>query len=178
MDHVSIIVQKEDFLRPDSYDTNNYYKDLRNAYNALPTRFSRYEVEHEIVPNLSVCGDVMIEPIRCMGNHNSDKSPAFPRMHNKFLVFTDNIEHEVDASDTPNELPYQYTTLGISDDACVWTGSYNLSYTATKSLENAVIIHNKDIAQAYFNEWGQITALSERLNWESEWCEPEWRIGT
>ena len=53
-----------------------------------------------------------------------------------------------------------------------------LSNTATKSLENTVIIHSKKVAQAYFNEWAQITALSEPLDWESEWSAPEWRIGT
>jgi len=69
-------------------------------------------------------------------------------------------------------------TLRISDNACVWTGSYNISKTAAKSLENVVIIHDKMVAEMYFNEWSQITALSEPLDWESEWCDPEWRIGT
>ena len=61
---------------------------------------------------------------------------------------------------------------------CVWTGSYNISQTATKSLENAVVIRDQVIAEAYFNEWSQIMALSEPLDWESEWVAPEWRIGT
>ena len=68
--------------------------------------------------------------------------------------------------------------LGVSDTACVWTGSYNISQTAAKSLENAVVIRDQVIAQAYFNEWSQIMALSEPLDWESEWVAPEWRIGT
>ena len=34
------------------------------------------------------------------------------------------------------------------------------------------------IVQAYYQEWGQVFALSEPLDWESEWVEPEYRIGT
>ena len=172
MKHVSIIVQKEDFLRPDLSSSSNFPKKLRAAYNALPIEFERYFVESGIVSRLSVAGDPTMDPVRCVGNHNSNKLPAFPRMHNKFLVFTEGFSHK---DELGNELD---RTLGISDNACVWTGSYNISNTATKSLENAIIIRNKQGAQAYFNEWAQITALSEPLDWESEWCEPEWRIGT
>ena len=171
MEHVSIIVQKEDFLRPDLNNSSDFYMRLRRAYESLPTTFGRLWVEG-LVGQLSILGDYILAPIRCMGNHNSDKKPAFPRMHNKFLVFTEGFSHE---DEFGNEVD---RTLGISDNACVWTGSYNISNTATKSLENAVIIHSKKVAEAYFNEWAQITALSEPLDWESEGSAPEWRIGT
>ena len=174
MKHVSIIVQKEDFLRPDLNNSSDFYMNLRKAYESLPTTFGRLWVEG-LVGCLSVASDYTLDSIRCMGNHNSDKKPAFPRMHNKFLVFTEGVPHFSHESEFWSGLD---KTLGISDNACVWTGSYNISNTATKSLENAVIIHSKEVAQAYFNEWAQITALSEPLDWESEWSAPEWRIGT
>jgi len=58
------------------------------------------------------------------------------------------------------------------------TGSLNLTETATTSFENAVLIKNKKICNAYLNEWAQIFALSENLDWTKEWCAPEFRIGT
>jgi len=33
-------------------------------------------------------------------------------------------------------------------------------------------------SSAYADEYGHILALSETLDWNSEWIEPEWRIGT
>jgi hypothetical protein len=102
-----------------------------------------------------------------MGNHNSNKNPAFPRMHNKFLVFCrvdilrEKTYPEVDI------VPY-----------AVWTGSFNFTMNATMSLENALVLWNRAIAAAYYDEWQQILSLSEPLDWESNWCEPEWRIGT
>lgn len=173
MEHVSIVVQKEDFLRPDG-NSKSFYADLRFVYEELPTRFDRYMIDSDLISSLSVCGDPSIDAIRCVGNHNSEKKPSFPRMHNKFLVFTD--FHQV----TKKMVFSSYTNyfLTITENACVWTGSYNISNTATKSFENAVVIHNQDVSEAYFREWAQVTALSEPLNWKSKWCEPEWRIGT
>jgi phosphatidylserine/phosphatidylglycerophosphate/cardiolipin synthase-like enzyme len=177
MEHVSIVVQKEDFLRPDLNPSNRFADRLREAYMRLPNnKFHRLSV-NGIVSDLSIGDDLTIDPVRCMGNHNSNKSPAFPRMHNKFLVFTDNVP--IDAFvDDPDDILNLPNLLGVSNTACVWTGSYNISETATKSLENAVIIQHEIIAQAYFSEWSQILALSEPLDWESEWCAPQWRIGT
>ncbi len=177
MEHVSIIVQKEDFLRSDLNNSSDFYMRLRKAYKALPTEFRRINVAG-IVADLSLGGDLTLDPIRCMGNYNSDKELAFPRMHNKFLVFTEGYPHDMFEEELLEFENEAYWTLGISDSACVWTGSYNISNTATKSLENVVIIHNEKVAQAYFDEWNQITALSEPLDWESKWCEPQWRIGT
>ena len=117
---------------------------------------------------LSVCYDDTIEPIRCVGNHNSKKVPAFPRMHNKFLVFSNFGEKE--------DLAKGYSM--VLDNCEVWTGSYNLTKNAINSLENAVLIKNNIIAKAYYDEFCQIFALSEPLDWESTWCAPEFRIGT
>ena len=66
----------------------------------------------------------------------------------------------------------------IIDEDIVWTGSYNLTYNATLSLENAIYITDEKIVNGYYQEYTQILALSEKLNWKSEWMAPEWRIGT
>lgn len=46
------------------------------------------------------------------------------------------------------------------------------------SFENALYITDMVIVNAYYQEFAQITALSESLNWFKDWVEPQWRIGT
>ena len=163
---VSIIVQKEDFLRPDLSSSN---KRLQKLYASLPT-YEHRKYLSSLAASLSIGGDQSLKAIRCMGNHNSEKSPSFPRMHHKFLVFTNDFAFNLNA-------PPQYSWT-ISDSDCVWTGSYNLSYTSQHSLENVVVLRSEEIVRAYIDEWSQMLALSEPLDWESPWCAPEWRIGT
>jgi len=87
-------------------------------------------------------------------------------MHNKFLVFRK--ASGVDAeSGRPQLDPY-----------AVWTGSFNFTRNATASLENALVLTDPAIVRACYQEWEQILALSELLDWESDWIEPEWRIGS
>jgi phosphatidylserine/phosphatidylglycerophosphate/cardiolipin synthase-like enzyme len=88
-------------------------------------------------------------------------------MHNKFLVLCNVLE---DRSEDDYHLQI--------DPYAVWTGSFNLTKSAALSLENALYVTDRGIAKAYFGEWEQILALSERLDWESDWCEPEWRVGS
>jgi hypothetical protein len=87
-------------------------------------------------------------------------------MHHKFFVMCD---VEVDA-----EFHMPTKIVGRS----VWTGSFNPTANGTKSRENAVLIASDEIAQAFLREWFQVYAISEPLDWESEWCQPEYRIGT
>ncbi|HEX7788920.1 MAG TPA: phospholipase D-like domain-containing protein [Afipia sp.] len=160
--HVAIVVQKEDFLRPDFGAPNAWKRTLRQKYDALSCGIIRYDFDN-MIGQLSTGGDPTVEAIRCVGNYNRDKAPAFPRMHNKFLIFA-RVE-EKDGSYFP--APY-----------AVWTGSFNLTANATYSLENALYITKPELVAAYFNEFGQIMAISEPLDWQSDWCEPELRIGT
>ena len=60
----------------------------------------------------------------------------------------------------------------------VWTGSFNLTKNASYSFENAIYTTDSEIVRAYYNEYGQIASMSEPLDWESDWIEPEWRIGS
>lgn len=163
---VSIIVQKEDFLRPDLGSQSSWKVKLQRHYDALKEPPSRYAFGG-LVGSLSVCCDPTIQPVRCVGNHNRDKKPAFPRMHNKFLVFCDRHEEGADLDYCFEIKPY-----------AVWTGSFNLTKNAAMSLENALVLTEPSIVTAYFKEWEQILALSEPLDWETDWVEPEWRIGT
>lgn len=163
----AIVVQKEDFLRPDIGTDGQWKLKLRAQYQKIKCSSSRYAF-HNMVGSLSYASDPTIDGVRCVGNYNREKSPAFPRMHNKFLVFCkyDNSTEEEAGAE-----------LGISPYA-VWTGSFNLTFNAQNSLENAIYLSDPAVAEAYFSEFGQIMALSEPLDWESEWSAPEWRIGS
>lgn len=162
----AIVVQKEDFLRPDLGAKAYWKRDLRRRYDALNCWFSRLDFCN-MIGSLSTGGDSRISPVRCVGNYNRERKPAFPRMHNKFLVFCNTKE-------------WGDTTQGqdVPEPYAVWTGSFNLTLNATQSLENALYITEPAIVQAYFEEFGQIMALSEPLDWSAEWSEPEWRIGS
>ncbi|PAA21790.1 phospholipase D-like domain-containing protein [Pseudomonas fragi] len=164
LSNVSIIVQKEDFLRPDLEAKYGFERALRKKYKALRCNLTRYSFNN-ILGSISISSDPSIAPVRCVGNHNSEKNPAFPRMHNKFIVFA-KIEESA-----PN-------SFEIIKPYAVWTGSFNMTKSATMSLENALFITDAEIVNAYFEEYGQIVAMSEELDWTSEWAAPEWRIGT
>src|SRR5205085_648503 len=110
-------------------------------------------------------GSPQSDAVRCVGAHNSAKSAAFPRMHNKFLVFCK-------AAITDEEDTYE-----IYRPYAVWTGSFNLTYNASNSLENSILIRDERISTAFLDEFGLIFGLSERLDWSQAWSAPEYRIG-
>ena len=169
---VSIVVQKEDFLRPDVNDwtstPTNWKVSLRIKYNRLKpfSKINTPGVEH-----LSFASTDGMDAIRCCGNHNKNKKQTFPRMHNQFVVFCQEDKKK-------RVINPPYPDVVYYEPYAVWTGSFNFSENAARSFENVVVIEDKTIAGAYYEEWAQIMALSEPLDWHSEWCEPEWRIGT
>jgi hypothetical protein len=172
---VNILVQKEDFLRPDLDGAADFAVTLRRAYDRLETVERHYAPG--IAPELSYCSGAGAA-IRCVGNYNADKHPAWPRMYNKFLVFCSEYKRvDVEAYDWSVEWDGDRSYPYLRPD-CVWTGSYNITFNAQKSFENAVILRDPDIADAYAREWAQILALSEPLDWQARWSAPEYRIGS
>lgn len=168
----AIVVQKEDFLRPDiniSIPINNttWKMNLKNLYSRLPRKLTRYADgwKGTVLHNMSCCGDPYIDSVRCVGNLNSEKVSAFPRAHNKFVLFCK--KNDNDYKQWLNFKPYE-----------VWTGSFNFTQNSTKSLENVVSIKDEIIVNSYLKELAQILAISEELDWKSEWMSPDWRIGT
>lgn len=159
---VAIVVQKEDFLRPDLGAQRDWKRYLRDSYSKLRCSLDRYAFNN-IISRLSTSEDPSVEAVRCVGNVNRDRAPAFPRMHNKFLIFAKVNRQE---------------GRSIIKPYAVWTGSFNITKNAVFSLENALYITEPNIVDAYFQEFGQIFSLSEPLDWNSEWVEPEFRIGT
>jgi hypothetical protein len=148
-----IVVQKEDFLRPDNV-TRGELKALYGALrspdrHALPTRTS---VGSSV---LSYAASPECDAVRCMGMRPVPGRTT-PKMHHKFFVF-------FDAEMTPRS---------------VWTGSFNATHNGANSRENAVHIVSDKVAAAYALEWSRTLALSEPLDWSSEYVEPEWRFGS
>ena len=153
-----IVVQKEDFLRPDAKDVR-WKTDLRKSYERLHCDVTRFEMPG-VLSGMSFCSDPSVQGVRCMGEYS--KGSVHPRMHHKFLVVGDLVD-----GDERTLIP-----------RAVWTGSFNFTYNAANSLENAVVIEDTNIALAYFYEWAQVLAMSEPLDWSAEYVAPEWRVGS
>lgn len=170
---VSIIVQKEDFLRPDN--PAQYKSRLRQKYERLHPLW-RVETDH--TEYYSTCSGSSVEDcaVRCMGIVNRGQRIAVPRMHHKFLVRCENSYCQ-----DRGECKWQWQgepCRGHPKPTAVWTGSFNMTHNGAASLENAVVITDPVIAQRYQTEWAWVFGLSEPLDWEHDWVEPELRIGS
>lgn len=164
---VQIIVQKEDFLRPDSDNwtsqkLNKLYNDLPKGL-AIPTHFGNKT--NTILDGVyKYHGDgEFLDAIRWAGEFNVDQKTAFPRMHNKFLVFCDSLE-ELYSEEEDDLIP----TL---KPLAVWTGSFNMTYNSTNSLENGLFLRDKNIVLAYYRQWAEIVGISDMLDWSTNYDE-------
>ena len=181
---VSIVVNKEDWMRPDKITIRG----LKESIAALnPLQMLRAQERMGVLDGVCYNADIKLdEAVRCCGVYNEDKTNG-PRMHNKFLVFL-RLEH----CEEPVRKDYPE---GVEGDcwfeqscACwsptylkpyaVWTGSVNMTMNSSNSLENGVYIQDHTIAEAYMREYTQIFALSEPLDWTHKYCAPEFRVGT
>lgn len=200
-EHSLIVVQKEDFLRPDTHTKTpipEVHPPLatRDVWRkALQEQYALLQGGHrslwgDLISSLSLRGDPN-GSVRCSGCASVPGGTSMPRMHNKFLVFF--YEKPTLAS---IELPHiqgewskadvyrRGMTIGgarwfeaiAEGDAGIWTGSFNMSQASTNSLENALLIRSKAVAQPYFREFEQVFALSEPLNWTSTWTTPEYQV--
>lgn len=166
----SIIVQKEDFLRPDFGQFKPDWKtELRKHYEAIrpirsPGHCAAGWLEVRTPEDSIGCGSPLhVVGLRCIG-HSKILESVMPRMHHKFLVFLrkkDESNPEVEEGACPYQ-PY-----------AVWTGSYNITKNGNTSLENALFVQNDRLAEAYCGEWAQLIEVSEALNWSSEYAAPE-----
>lgn len=166
-----MIVQKEDLWRPDLgvLDRVEWKKQLADKYKALKMPIERWAFPHHLIGSLSYRADGSVDAVRCMGVYG--KRTTRPKMHNKFLIFARYIEPDY-YTQPDSEQPYEIKPYAV------WSGSFNVTWCATHSFENALYIANYRVANAYFEEYAQILALSEPLDWQSEWVAPEWRIGS
>ena len=139
---VQFIVQQEDWLRPDSNEWS--MQKQRNLYQSL-TGIDNYRAD------ASWSCFFEIQPVRLSGKpKNKNRSNA--RMHHKFVLFAN--------KEKPDDVNFQPFNL-------LWTGSYNFTGNATKSLENGLFIQSPEIIKAYQIEWRQILLSSFRI--EDRW---------
>jgi hypothetical protein len=110
----------------------------RSLYQSLSGIYNTYA-------RASYCWCGFVQPIRLSGKPKT-KNRSNPRMHHKFVLFGN---HEL----------YEPTLL--------WTGSYNFTANATKSLENGLFIKCPEIVNAYWLEWRQVLLSSFRI--EDKW---------
>ena len=184
----SVIVQKEDFLRPDlddaGADRETWTSRLHRQYEAI--RYSDsigpagayFQRQHMPWPlcAMSESGDPEIAGVRCFGLHNDrsgDPARRRPLMHLKYLVFAEPILETVPSPDGEG----MQETVSWKGRA-LWSGSCNLSLMASRSCEVAYIFRDPAIADAHIRHWAQIAARSETLDWTSIWIDSQWRLGS
>ena len=158
---VSLILQKEDFLRPDFRTEADYVMRLHRQYSQLkeiegPNDAQLEKLAHDIGEASAEWIDLAV---RCVGLAKDRSDVTLPRMHHKFLVFCRHVE---DFDQFWNYVPY-----------AIWTGSFNMTFNGTQSIENAVYIENEQIATSFFDEWFQMLMISEGLDWVSPYSEPD-----
>jgi len=165
---VGIIVQKEDWLRPDSDDWT--MQKQRYQYELL----TGVQDKHAFGTGYNQCGAPDMDPVMCCGMLNN-QSAAAARMHHKFLIFGHLVEreHRIEGREEWGDIEYSEFV-----PQAVWTGSFNMTHNATRSLENALLIHDPRIAAAYFCEWQTVLGLAEPLDWNASWVATNMRVGT
>lgn len=207
---VQIIVNKEDFLRPDYTDTGrgnetSFYNELKSKYDRLEGGVNTYlEVCRRFVETSTgwvYCG-IEFQSLRCVGL--SLKKRWSPKMHHKFAVFmrgcgnglkpcSTNVGRKSYFDEHGNEV---VLTEGISPNeyrhsvaashllrcgkchekgcfAAAWIGSFNWTKNAGKSFESVVITEDRKIVNSFLWEHSQLLLMSEPLDWESQYVDPE-----
>lgn len=164
-----IIIQKEDFLRPDLASGPYFKARLRTLYSEVAGVYRAHFGSDITVSNTwTIMSEAeRVEGVRCLGYRKQYHAEIIPVMHHKFLVFCRYQESPDD------EFPF-----GSITPYAAWTGSFNFTRNATLSFENAIFIEDGAIAERYLKEWGQLAALSEPLNWEHDYVAPQYWIGT
>ena len=204
---VVIVVQEEDFLRPDKTFNGNKEKwkeYLKELYDKLKGDAGG-SVNYKLGITEHGSWDTGIR--RC-GYTNKEKAAAFPRMHNKFIICFEGVDDDFYEYKHGHEMSEEELAAGtwkkesvsdgeISEVFCkfenhghelidnfwggeVITGSFNHTENGNDSLENIVCLKQTEVVKAYMKEFKQILVMSIPLDWEREWnpCENELRYGS
>lgn len=182
---IGIVIQKEEFLRPDKILASKtefikWSKLLLDLYEqttqftAPPMHFPKFEFKTRL-DELTGYQHANAGNIRCIGYvapNRSEKS-TIPLMHHKFLVFVE-IQKKIVPKYSDTE------EIEVLIPKFVWTGSFNMSTNASKSLENVVILRDPKVLESYCKEWANLYFNSESLNWQDEYFYPndDFRVHT
>jgi hypothetical protein len=178
---VSIVVQKAAYYRN---PTESWQKKTIRLYKQLPQYAGQYVLSD--TPSRLSSNDKLVDTwdaIRSVGVIADNNKEIIPFMHNKFLIFCDYETRDVMIENpiaVKNGLPESFCDMEVEVDVlrpyAVWTGSFNITKNALKSLENALYITDFKIVDAYYSEWGQLLAMSESLDGMSNNYKPQWEI--
>ena len=91
---ISFIVQKEDFLRPDSMAMTNWKAQLHQLYDSLPKKLDRRDFYDTILGCMKCEPYALIDPVRCVGNCNIDRQSLFHALITNLHFFV-NIQKTV-----------------------------------------------------------------------------------
>lgn len=147
---VALIVNKEPFLKPGGKASAARQ---RETLARLQGGLRRRDFPEPLSRMYQTRNDI-IEAVRCVG-HTGARVQNAPLMHHKFAV-----------------------RLTNGKPTAVWTGSFNWTVNASSSIENAVEIHDPEVAAQYLAEFARVAALSEPLNYLSTSVKPQWHLGT
>lgn len=185
--YVAILVNKEDWLRPDTNEDVNdrpgFHARLRNLYGELAKAVKPIDALalKGLLYDRADSPSATVGPVECFGEA-SNAAPAAteeggslgkprtsPTLHHKFLVFGNILQG--------------YTEEGKEEDtsfrpAAVWTGSFNLSFNASNNLENALWIPSAELAREYTKEFSWIAVCREPLDWQAQYVYQSHRLGT
>lgn len=171
LERVSIVIQKEDFMRPDSNSFSN--AKIKELYESLPPGARLLDDFGRLTSLLTQSGDWECSSVRWAGYYNHDRKPYFPRMHHKFIVLGDMEPGFTSPHDAEAE-------SHLFLPKAVWTGSFNFTFNSSRSLENAVVITNRDVVMAYYEEWQRVLSISEPIPgyaWKTKWEPTNFRVG-
>lgn len=146
---VQFVVQQEDWLRPDSEQWSMQRQ--RALYDKL-------KGINNYVASASVCSYFDISPIRLCGKPKTLKRNN-ARMHHKFILFGKLMDTDSDIESYKFDL--------------VWTGSYNVTANATRSLENGLFIRSPEVVNTYYQEWRQVLLSSvcvQDIWWDAKYA--------
>ena len=152
---VSMLVQKERWIRPDKRSTGSdrWKRRLRASYNKMP---STLQYKGMPSPLTNIQSKVRtIDAVRCVGMVPKKTDGRAPLIHSKFVVGCN------------------FLRSGTLKPTAVWTGSANFTANSERSIENAVILYHGGVAAAYMMEWAQLQALSEPLDWTHRLVTPQ-----
>lgn len=147
---VALVVNKEPFLKPNGKASAARQ---RQTLARLQGGLRRRDFPAPLNRMYQNRNDI-IEAVRCVG-HTGARVQNAPLMHHKFAV-----------------------RLTNGKPTAVWTGSFNWTVNASSSIENAVEIHDPDVAAQYLAEFARVAALSEPLDYLSSSVKPQWHLGT
>jgi hypothetical protein len=175
--HVSLLVQKEHFLRRKEAGSKagfDYGAFLQQMYGDLEPLDVRRLAEHQaghLLPrvDLHTAGGEPLGAVRCVGyaptvrkpNKSGPSDKAIPKMHHKFLVFG----RWTDA----RRVAFR--------PVAGWLGSLNLTRNGQASRDSGIWLDASATTQSALetlvHEWECMLALSESLQWKKPGVSPE-----